>query len=369
MNVSRQALAIVGFSLVSLSGFAQQPGGSAPGTGQLQVRPAGSPDAANRLVLDVVVTDRSGKAIKGLEEKDFTVFDDGHSRKILSFRSTGGGVVAASVQPSEPPVKIILLIDEVNSSFSRVAYEREQIKHFLLQNGGNRAHPVSMAFFSDGGTEIQNGASRDGNALLALFDQHETRLRSIRRSQGFYGAEERLQLSLKTLTSLAATEMRVPGRKMVVWISRGWPLLSGPNVQLSARNEAGLFASIVSFSTALRDARITLYSINPEGAGSGIGTQDFYYREFLKPVVLAKNAQPGNLALQVLAEHSGGLVFIASNDIAGQITRCVEDADVYYTLTVDAAPADRPDAYHALAVKVATPGLTARTRNGYYVQH
>src|SRR6201993_3816683 len=231
MNMSRQALAIVGFSLVSLSGFAQQPGGSAPGTGQLQARPEGSADAANRLVLDVVVTDRSGKAAKGLEEKDFTVFDDGHSRKILSFRSTGGGVVAANVQPAEPPVKIILLIDEVNSGFGRVAYERDQIKHFLLQNGGNLANPVSMAFFSDAGTEMQNGASRDGNALLALFDQHETRLRSIRRSQGFYGAEERLQLSLKTLTSLAATEMRVPGRKMVVWVSPGWPLLSGPNVR------------------------------------------------------------------------------------------------------------------------------------------
>ena len=71
----------------------------------------------------------------------------------------------------------------------------------------------------------------------------------------------------------------------------------------------------------------------------------------------------------VVAVHSGGLVFTASNDIAGQITRCVADADVYYTLMVDAAPADRPDAYHALQVKVATPGLTARTRNGYYVQH
>jgi hypothetical protein len=81
MNVSRQALVIVGFSLVSLSGFAQQPGGSGPGTGQLQVRPEGSPDAANRLVLDVVVTDRSGNAVKGLEEKDFAVFDDGHSRR------------------------------------------------------------------------------------------------------------------------------------------------------------------------------------------------------------------------------------------------------------------------------------------------
>jgi VWFA-related protein len=146
-------------------------------------------------------------------------------------------------------------------------------------------------------------------------------------------------------------------------------LLSGPYVQLSARNEAFLFASIVSLSTTLREARITLYSVDPEGAGAALGTQEFYYREFLKPVVLAKNTQAGNLALQVFAVHTGGLVLTASNDIASQITRCVADADVYYTLTVDAAPADQPDAYHTLEVKVATPGLTARTRSGYYVQH
>ena len=266
MNVSHRALAIVGFSLVCLSGFAQQPGGSAPETGQLQVRPESSPDAANQLGAGCCC-DRQGKAVKGLEEKDFTVFDNGHSQKILSFQATGGEAVPPNIQQAEPPVKIILMVDEVNTNFSRVSYERNEIKKLLQQNNGVMAHPMSMAFFSDAGTEIQNNASQDGNALLAVFDQHQAALRSIRRSQGFYGAVEKFQLSLKTLTSLAAKEMRVPGRKMVVWISPGWPLLSGPNVQLSARNEAGLFTTIVSLSTALRDARITLYSVDPEGAG------------------------------------------------------------------------------------------------------
>ena len=35
--------------------------------------------------------------------------------------------------------------------------------------------------------------------------------------------------------------------------------------------------------------------------------------------------------------------------------------------TLDTAPADKPNEYHALTVKVA-PGLTARTRAGYYQQ-
>jgi len=354
------------FLYCSLPAFAQQRT-TAPAPGQLQTLPAPSPNAADRhLVLDVVVTDKSGKAVKGLDQKDFTVLDNGRPQTILSFQARGG--VTSNVQSAESPVQIILLVDEVNTNFSRVAYERDQIKRFLLQNGGNLTRPMSMAFFSDTDTEIQNLTSRDGNVLLTAFDQHETALRSIRRGEGFYGAVERFQLSLNTLSSLVAKEAKIPGRKMVIWISPGWPILSGPEIELSSKQEAGLLASIISISTALRQARMTLYSIDPQGAEDAGGIRSFYYKEFLKPVTAAKQALPGNLALEVLAVQSGGLVFTASNDITTQINHCVADADAFYTLTLDAAVAEKPNEYHAIDVKVAPPGLSARTRSGYYVQ-
>jgi VWFA-related protein len=347
--------------------FAQQP--AAPVTRPLQTLAAPPPNTADhRLVLDVVVTDRSGKPVKGLEQKDFTVLDNGHPETVLSFQASSGEGVATEAQPAGSPVQIILLVDEVNTNFRRVAYERDQIKRFLLQNGGSLARPMSMAFFSDTGTDIQNMNSRDGNALLAAFDQHDTALRSIRRGQGFYGAVDRFQLSLNTLNALIAKEAQVPGRKIVIWISPGWPILSGPEIELSDKQRAGLLASIISTSTALRQARITLYNINPEGADAAGGIQAFYYQEFLKPITAARQALPGNLSLQVLAVHSGGLVFTASNDITTEIDRCVADADAFYTLTLDAAAAEKPNEYHAIDVKVATPGLSARTRSGYYVQ-
>jgi VWFA-related protein len=349
----RAGLVLFCLSWVSLPGFAQQQPGS---------------PTDHRLVLDVVVKDKSEKAVTGLEEKDFAVLDNGSPQKILSFKATAAGSAPANVQAADPPVRIILLVDEVNTSFTRVAYEREQIKKFLQQNEGVLAHPMSMAFFSDTGTEMQNESTRDGNALLQAFDQHETALRSIRRDQGFYGAVERLQLSLKTLQSLAAKEAQTPGRKMVVWISPGWPILSGPGIELTSKEQAGLFATIVSLSTELRTARITLYNVNPEGADAAAGIRVFYYREFLKPITAAKNVLPGNLALQVLAEQSGGEVFTPSNDITAQLSRCVSDVDAFYTLTLDAAAPDKPNEYHALTVKIATAGLTARTRAGYYAQ-
>jgi VWFA-related protein len=350
-----------------LPGFTQQQAAQNPEEGQIQS--ALPPQAqSGHILLDVVVTDRSGKPISGLTEKDFAVRSNGNLQKILSFRAVGGATATDEVQPPKTPVKIILMVDEINTSFNRIAYERDQIKKFLSENGGKLNHPVSLAFASDTGTEIQNGASQDGSALLASFDQHETAIRSIRRSTGFYGAEERLQLSLNTLNSLAATEAQRPGRKIVIWISPGWPLLSGPGVDLSNKQQQQLFGTIVSVSTALREARITMYSIDPLGLADAGGVRVFYYKEFLKPVTAVKNVQIGSLGLQVIATQTGGLALNSSNDITAQITRCVAEADAFYTLTIDAAPADKPNEFNSIDVKVETPGLTARTRNGYYAE-
>src|ERR1700734_25248 len=93
-------------SWVSLAFAQQQPGSvppnsmppnSVPMTGQLQ---GSAPPAATdrRLVLDVVVKDKSGKAITGLEEKDFTVLDNGSPQKILSFQAVGVGSAAANAR-------------------------------------------------------------------------------------------------------------------------------------------------------------------------------------------------------------------------------------------------------------------------------
>ena len=53
---------------------------------------------------------------------------------------------------------------------------------------------------------------------------------------------------------------------------------------------------------------------------------------------------------------------------AGLIAGCVADAKAYYTLSFAAAAADHPNEYHNLQIKIDKPGLTARTRTGYYAQ-
>jgi VWFA-related protein len=331
-----------------------------PGT-VLSSSPQHSTD--RRIKLDVVVTDHSGKVVSGLQQQDFTLLDNKEPRKILSFQAESKAMLTP-----DSPVEVILIVDEVNVGFERVAYERDEIKKFLKENGGKLAYPVSMAFFSDTKTEIQNGSSTDGNALLASFDQSVNALHTIRRSTGIYGAEDRLQLSLNMLHALAARETTKPGRKLVIWISPGWPMLSGPRMNLDSRTQKMIFNSIVGASAALREARITLYSVDPLGMADSGGLRTTYYEEFLKGVTKPSQVQIGNLALQVIATQSGGMAIYGSNDIVDGIHRCVADADAFYVMTMEGAPADQPNDYHSLEVKVGTPGLKARTRTGYYAQ-
>jgi VWFA-related protein len=316
---------------------------------------------AQQMTLDVVVTDKSGKPVGGLTQQDFSLLDNKQPRKILSFQ-------AVPSTSDDPPVQVILLLDEVNTGFNSVAYERDQIERFLKRDGGQLARPVSFAFLTDAGLSFSDQVTRDGNALIADLNRNKSGLRTITRAQGFYGADDRLEICLRAIRQLADYETPRPGRKLVLWISPGWPLLSGPEIELSQKNQRDFFANIVGLSAALRGARITLDAIDPLGTSDAGGTRTIYYQAFIKGVKKPSQVQIGNLGLQVLAYQSGGRVLNSSNDVAGELATCVNDASFYYTVTFNAPAGDGPDDYHALEMKVDKPGLTARTRTGYYAQ-
>ena len=342
-------------------------GAQTPPSPQLESRPAATKappgGTERRLTIDVQVTDHSGAPVRGLQQQDFTLLDDKQPLNITSFRAVDNKITS-----SDDPVEMFLVIDAVNTGFQTVTYERAQVRQFLLRNNGHLDFPASFVVLTDTGTKIQNGSSRDGNAMVAVYDQYETGLRSIARSAGFYGAAERFDVSLKALNSLAAYLKTRPGRKLVIWFSPGWPLLSGPGIELSRKNEEQIFGGIVNASTQLREARVAVYAIDPLGVADSGGLRTFYYKEFLKGVTAPSHAQAGNLGLQVLAVQTGGLVLNSSNDVAEELAKCASDGDAFYVLSFNAVPADKPDEYHSLAVKVDKPGVNVRTRSGYYAQ-
>jgi len=314
--------------------------------------------ASGKISLDVVVSPKSGPPVADLQQQDFTVLDNNSPQAISSFQAVSG---------RQAPVEVVLVIDAINTDARNIGYERVQIDKFLRAEGGRLAYPVAIVVATDTGVKVAENFSSDGNALSAAMDHDQIGLRDIGRSAGFYGATERLQYSLQALSQLAVSDPARQGRKILLWISPGWPLLSGPNVELDSKEQGQIFAQIVSLSTQLRQARVTLYNINPIGAGESTfrGT---YYEEFLKGVSKPSQVNLGNLGLQVLAIQSGGLALEFNNDVSALLQQCVSDVAPYYEISFAAPLAERPDEYHHLEIKIAKPGLAARTSQGYYAQ-
>ena len=323
-----------------------------------QQQPSATPAT---VTLDVTVTEHSGKVVPGLTQSNFTILDNGKPQQMLSFRAIQAPV-------TEPPTQVLLLIDTVNNSITNVAYERDQIATFLRKSGPTLPIPLSFIYFSDSGAELQQDPSTSTETLQANLKQMDTKLHTIRRDGGIYAAAERLDLSLRTAVQIATHEQTIPGRKLLIWISPGWPYLSGPEINLSTRDQQHIFSNLVALSDMLERARITLYSIDPLGAADEASIRSSFYVEFLNNVPSAQKVQQGNLALQVLALHSGGKVINTGNNIADEIASCFDDTSAYSTIIVPRAVGEAPNTLHSIQVKLSDPKLQARTLFGYYTQ-
>jgi VWFA-related protein len=333
---------------------------SAPAAPAAPASPAADtaiPASGGGIHLDIVVTDRSGKPVSGLTASDFTLLDNNQPSRIVTFRAYD-----ASANSADLPAQVIILFDTVNTDFAEVSYTRQQVENYLRRNDGHLAQPVSIAWLTDDGIQPQGPPTLDGNALAASLQSAEGRLRSLTRAAGAYGAVERMQLSARMLDGVLRQELNIRGRKLLIWAGPGWPMLDSPNITLSNKGQQGLFSEIVEISTLAREAHVDVYSISQGMPGNNT----FLYQSFLKGVKKVSQANIPNLGLKVLAVQSGGLVLPPSNDVAGALDTCVRDAGAYYSVSFEPPPADGPDEYHKLDVRLDKPGLVARTNTGYY---
>jgi VWFA-related protein len=321
-----------------------------------------APDAEQGLIrLDVVVTDKSGKPVSNLGPTDLSLLDDDQPSRVLSFHAFDG-----TSTPPDPPVKIILVIDTLRMPVLLASHVREEVEKFLQRNDGHLSHPLSIFRLLDSGLWLVAEPSRDGKALAEQV-AHDGQLRSIRKAVGpaaMFGSSPQPDppglLALKALGDIATAERQKPGRKLLVWI--------GPRREENGTpfEQQRVFNMIVWFSTLLREARIALYSFS-EGENDH-DPRAVRYKDFLNGVKSAREAEFNVLDRKVLAMQSGGGVLGATDDLASEIAKRVDEDSTFYTLSFNPAPADHPNEYHNLKVLVGTSELAAHTVTGYYDQ-
>ena len=318
---------------------------NAPG---LQQRPKAIEDRA--LTLDVEVTDKDGKPVSGLKADDFKILDNQQPQSLISFHAANDASIDA-----DPPTQLILVIDGVNT-FGGAS---ETLRAFLLENSGQLALPTSLFFLTVESASLQNAPTRDGKALLKALDKIPARVPRM-------DIIDRRDHSLQGLYAVAVAESKVPGRKLLIWIGPGWASFINEDQWRKRKDDEKVFSDIVRYSTTLRQARMSVYSIDQRGIG--LRPDDYRYKNFLDPVSTPKQAQFGNLDLQVLAMQTGGKVIFDSNDMTNMIHRCMDDARNAYVLRFNPPAATHADEYHSLTVEIDKPGLIAHTRTGYYAQ-
>ncbi len=134
-----------------------------------------------------------------------------------------------------------------------------------------------------------------------------------------------------------------PDESFLIWIQSGLAAFPARAWNSPPNRKRRLFNNVVRISDALRQARVTVYSVDPLGTADILGGQALAYERFSSAVRTAKQVQVGSLALQVLAAQSGGRIFNSSNDVTAEIASSAADANSFYILTLRRPCWGRPE--------------------------
>jgi VWFA-related protein len=361
--------------------------------------------------IEVVVTDSKGKRVPGLTKEDFQILQDRIPQTVTNFYAVAGGRVlledgktisieepkVAAEVPEELKARYVLYIDNLNIQPQNRNRMFKRLKEFVEQTVGkqaeamvvsfNRSLKVRRKFTSDpseilqvleeiegetGGATTQVGERKD--ALERINDaQSASQADQIARqyAQSYRNDLEFTVDGIKTtLNGLAG----VTGRKVLVYVSEGLPATVGlelydtiqrkfqENANTLEQFEFDMNSRYTGIVQAANAQGVTIWALD----ASGLTVDDMMTAENrtmeTRPsnFFLRTNTQA---PLQMMAEETGGLAAINTNDWKSSLDDLASDFTNFYSLGYRSTKAtvDKP---HAIEVIVKRKGLKARARHG-----
>src|SRR3984957_9928229 len=236
---------------------------SAPHIAAQQIDSGAHP--GERIYVDAVVTSAAdGPPAENLQQRDFTIFDNGVPQTITSFEA---------VDARHAQTAVIIVFDTLTEDWRGLGTALTDIKRFLRANGGELASPTTVDFVTAKGLEFKAGPSRDGKSLSASLNDPAVSTQPIEGDPGTYPP-------FQALAELITLERDKPGRKIILFISRGSaPALNpysttvnpyyhdSPTEIKLQELRLGIFRNIVQLTRQLSEGQITLYSIDPPALG------------------------------------------------------------------------------------------------------
>jgi VWFA-related protein len=259
-----------------------------------------------------IATDRHGKFVRNLDEKDFTILDDHKPPQAVdSFR-----------KETDLPLQLGLLVDTSGSVRSRFDFEQEAAVSFLestLRPGFDKAFVMGFATHSQVMQDFTDNAKLLATGVHSLHDGGGTAI-----YDAIYQA---------CREKLAKETSERPVRKAIIIVSDG-------------EDNQSEFSRAQAIEMAQR-AEVIIYAISTDDSG----------------LVLR-----GDRVLQQLADATGGRAFFPfkMKDIKNSFAAIEDELRSQYVISYRPADFDADGRYRSIEITALKKDLQVRARKGYF---
>jgi VWFA-related protein len=329
----------------------------------------------NLVEVDAVVTDRSGRPVRGLKKEDFEVFEDGKLMEVVTFTAVdipeapadstipppdrSGSASAANDQPEDGRV-ILVVLDDYHVAFDggRIVAAKAVVRRLVERLGpSDQAAVIATSGNSAMQAEFTSDKARLMQAVDKFFPQSESSAPGIageRRSappaQGFgFVREIKARWAMETLSNAAKTLALIPHRrKAVLLVSQGLPMSLEQIIRDAGAS--GASQAMRDFILTAQRSNVAVYPVDPCGlpvaddAGCSKDTRD---------------------NLRSIAEGTGGFAVLNTNAPERGVERMVAENGTYYLMGYYSPAAPYDGRRHRIQVRAREKDLQVRAREGY----
>lgn len=386
------------------------------------LKPFGATIEVRVINVDVVVTDRKGNPVKGLKKEDFELYENGRPVPLSNFYEvTGGRAIAPDLAEPEPapapaaaaPVRqeapdnlrrhIVFYIDNLSMApfnRNRVFTQMKDFVKTVMRPGDeamvaafNRSMKVRVPFTRDP-VQIQQtldvlaGESAMGLSNRSERKDYESRIRDARdyddavATARTYASsvEHDLRQTAESLTALMTTLAGVDGKKILVLTSEGFPMQPGREMfyfiddigKEKGWQGGGTMLEGMNFDAhrliedIARTANangITMYTIHAGGLAAGSENSAENDRPVSFQVSQAALSNTTD-SMQMMADLTGGLSSIQTNNFKEAFNKINRDLESYYSLGYRSGT-ERVDRQRSLQVRMKNRNYIARSRTSF----
>jgi VWFA-related protein len=372
--------------------------------------------------VDVYVTDKKGNRIHGLTREDFEILEDKKPMGITNFYAVQEGRPVLTAEelaapplplppgavpgmPAEVPedqrLHLVVYIDNFNlHPFSRnkvFGALREFLRSDLTPGDRvmlmtyDREPHVRRPFTSDpmviasALVELEKlnafatQADQDRRDLLTELDEIKDPNVAISRVRTYAESQfNDLQFSIDSLKNTVSSLAGLPGRKAVLYVSDGLPMMAGQDLFHYVQDKFSSSSSTAVMESLTYDAsrriqelvaqananRISFYTI--DAAGLRVSSSVSAENRTGNTSGIVDSIHTSNLQapLQMMAEETGGKAIFNTNDATKGLLAVAGDFKTYYSLGY--SPVHSGDGrYHKIDVRTKRKDLVVRHREGY----